>query len=206
MLLRFQKDKPVFVYDLETESLNLRSRNLPWQIAGAVMLNGKIEERFEHHIWWPQLKVGKDAARITRFDYQSYRSKAKDPEEVWDFYKKYFTKDYIISGHNILGFDVYITRNWLEKIGKFPGWNWIDNCVDTNCLAKAYMMDIGAEKPLIDWQYKLTSFRKRGVRTSLGAMCKHFDIEYDKDKAHDALYDIGVNCKLYNKLIWALNV
>ena len=114
--------------------------------------------------------------------------------------------DYIV-GHNVLGFDIYLILEYYKKMGK-DGSHLTDKVIDTYALAKAYKL--GSEKPfgasLIEFQYQLMSIRKRGLGGSLSAMGKDFEIEHDYSKLHDALVDLELNLKVWNKLKWVLNV
>ena len=44
------------------------------------------------------------------------------------------------------------------------------------------------------------------MKTSQIAMLKEFDIEFNKDKLHDAIYDVEMTLKLFHKLIWNIEV
>ena len=37
-------------------------------------------------------------------------------------------------------------------------------------------------------------------------MLKEFDIEFDKDRLHDAVYDVKMTLKLFHKLIWNIEI
>ena len=79
--------------------------------------------------------------------------------------------------------------------------------LDTNCLAKAYKM--GLKKPdenLTFWQCKLNNYIKRGMKTNQQALLKEFDVEFDSDKLHDAIYDVNMTLNIFHKLIWNIEV
>ena len=56
------------------------------------------------------------------------------------------------------------------------------------------------------WQYRMLYIRKKGVRTNLPALGKEYEIELDYDKLHDALVDLELNVKIWNKLKWQLEI
>ena len=56
------------------------------------------------------------------------------------------------------------------------------------------------------WQYKLNNYIKRGMKTKQETMLKEFDIEFEKDKLHDAIYDVEMTLKLFHKLIWNIEI
>jgi hypothetical protein len=56
------------------------------------------------------------------------------------------------------------------------------------------------------WQYKLNNYIKKGLKTSQMTMLKEFDIEFDRDRLHDAVYDVKMTLKLFHKLIWNIEI
>jgi DNA polymerase III epsilon subunit-like protein len=93
-------------------------------------------------------------------------------------------------------------------LGKNTDYSYVNRIVDTLCVAKAQHSDIKfkAGQSLINWQYRLTNFRKRGMKVSLKAMCKANEIEFDESKLHDALYDIKLNKQVFEKLVWQVEI
>ena len=84
-LLRFKKDTKYVLIDCETENLCLHStNNLPWQI-GMIKAEGekKVEEQDLWLTWDRDIDVSKDAARITHFNYDTYKERAKDAKNLF---------------------------------------------------------------------------------------------------------------------------
>ena len=111
--------------------------------------------------------------------------------------------------NDLLGFDMYLISEYYKKMGK-SAMHLVDKAIDTYCLAKAYKL--GLEKPsgasLIEYQYTLLNIWRKGLGGSLQAMGKNFEIEHDYSKLHDALVDLELNLKVWNKLkmqleLWA---
>ena len=208
-LLRFNKDKTFVFIDFETENLCLNFRNnIPWQMA---MIKVKGDKKFDEKDimieWDRKTNVSPEAARITRFSYEKYNSAKKPYDKVFKLMENWLEEaDYIV-GHNVLGFDIYFILEYYKKMGK-KATHLVEKVIDTYCLSKAYKL--GSEKPpetsLIQFQYQLLSVRKRGLGGSLKAMGENFDIEHDYTKLHDALVDLELNLKVWNKLKWALEV
>ncbi len=48
--------------------------------------------------------------------------------------------------------------------------------------------------------------RVKGVKTSLSAMAKHFDIKHEENKLHNALKDLELNIKIWNKLKMVMDI
>jgi len=46
----------------------------------------------------------------------------------------------------------------------------------------------------------------KGVKTNLTAMGKHYNIEHDYSKLHNALVDLQLNLKVWNKLKWEIEL
>ena len=208
-LLRFNiKNQKYIIWDLETESLNLCFANRPWQCSMILCEGHNILEKYDLFPLWEDIKLSSDAARITRFDKLSYISKSSDSLKCLDIIDSYlYDKDVMNVGHNILGFDVYVHNIWRKALGKKSDFSYIDRSIDTNCLAKAYRLQ---EKPDISnkkaWQYRMNSFHEKGIKTSLSAMCKEFNIDYNANEAHDGMYDCIRNRDIFIKLINSVEI
>ena len=87
--------------------------------------------------------------------------------------------------------------------------NWshlMTKIIDTNCIAKGVKLGVpyGPESDFLSYQYRMYHTRKRGLKTRLGGLGVEFNIEHDYDKLHDALVDLELNLKIWNKLKWQL--
>ena len=208
-LLRFDKDKTFTFIDFETENLCLNFRhNRPWQMA---MLKARGDSKFEEEDlmieWERELKVSPEAARITRFSDEKYKNRRQSYDTVFKTMEEWLEDaDYIV-GHNILGFDLYLILEFYKKMGK-NGTHLVDKVIDTYCLSKAYKL--GSQKPsessLIEYQYGLLNLHKRGLGGNLKAMGLNFEIKHNYEKLHDALVDLELNLKVWNKLKWQLEI
>ena len=209
-LLRFNNDQKYMVFDFETCNLNLASLdNKPWQLSFIVSERGKITEKNDYWLKWNDLKMSPEAARITGWTKRKYESRAEDPVKPLEHFEKYLYDDsYIKVAHNGLGFDVYIHGIYRELLGKKRDFSYLNNFLDTNCLAKAIKAEIEYDKNqnLLSWQYKMAQFRKKGLKTSLAQCCKDYDVSFDPKKLHDAMYDIEKNYEVFKKLIWNIEV
>ena len=206
-LLRFKTKQKYIVFDLETEGLNLRYSK-PWQLGFLIAEGTKVQKEYDLHIDFPDLNMSEDAKRITRFSQAVHDKKKKDKVKVLDFFDNFlYNPDYLIIGHNVLGYDVYIHNLWRLACGKSSDYSYMNRILDTNCLAKAYKM--GLKKPdenLTFWQCKLNNYIKRGMKTNQQALLKEFDVEFDSDKLHDAIYDVNMTLNIFHKLIWNIEV
>jgi len=200
------KDKRI-LFDTETENLNLQSTR-PWQIA---LLSNK--RSYYKNIQIPNLNVSVGAARVTRFDPIQHDRVAVPLKEVCDFLWPVFnSKDYLLIGHNVLGFDLYALRNLFRLVGKELDIQDVAYRMrDTLAYARAYYLQIEApsveaKDDFLAWQFQMLATFKRGMKTSLGAMCKELGVETDDTKAHDALYDAKINAQIYGKLCYSLDI
>ena len=121
-----------------------------------------------------------------------------------EFEKYIYDPKYKIVGHNILGFDVYIHGILRSLCGQEPDYSYVSRCIDTNCIARAIKNQIKLQEgdDFLSWQYKLLHHRTRGVKTNIKQLLKDYAIDFDEAKLHDALYDIEVNFKIFQKQLW----
>jgi len=209
-LLRFKNSQKYIVFDFETCNLNLcLDSNKPWQLGFVIGKGKKIIDKKDFYISWSDLKVSKEAAMVTGFSKSKYDKNKKPPKDVLSEFEKYiYNKDYLILGHNILGFDVYIHSIFRKLLNKEPDYSYLNRVIDTNCIARGIKNQISYSEndELIEWQYKLLHHRTKGVKTNLKQLCKDNDIDFDEKKLHDALYDVEKTFEVYNKLIWNIEI
>ena len=206
-LLRFNKNQRYVVFDTETEGLNL-IKSRPWQIAWLVAEGDKIISRTDRFIHWPSLNVSEGAARITGFSQKEYEKKSRSPNQVWEeFSKDLFDKNNIIIGQNLLGFDVYMVDIWRNGLSEPLDQEYISRIIDTKALATAIAKNIPyTSGDFINWQYRLLHYRERGLKTSQAFLLKHYGIDHDPKRLHDALYDIEMNFKIFQKQLFDLEL
>jgi len=209
-LLRFSKNKEIVFIDCETENLCLnRSHNLPWQVAMIKTMNGKNTDEKDFMISWErELHVGFMAAKITKFSPAKHKEKAVPHDQVFPTIKDWLDNaDYII-GHNILGFDIYLIKGMYEQAGESYD-HLMDKVLDTMCLMRGIKLNL-KHKPetesLLEYQYKLLHTKKKGLKTNLQAVAKEFKIEHDYTNLHNALVDLDLNLKVWNKLKWQIEI
>ena len=206
-LLRFNKNQRYVVFDTETEGLNLVTSR-PWQIAWLVAQGDKIISRTDRFIHWPSLNVSEGAARITGFSQKEYEKKSRPPNEVWEeFSQDLFDERNIIIGQNLLGFDVYMVDIWRKGLLEPLDQEYISRIMDTKALATAIAKNIPyTSGDFINWQYRLLHYRERGLKTSQAFLLKHYGIDHDPKRLHDALYDIEMNFKIFQKQLFDLEL
>lgn len=190
------------VFDTETEGLNLHSSKT-WQLSWIVCQGNRVIETHDKFIKHKELNIPEVVKKLTRFDWDSYNAKAESLISVWSKFEKYlFDPQYIVVGQNLLGFDVYMIAHLQRMLGQQPDYSYLPRIYDTRALAKAYREEL--EKPrgddLLSWQYKIINDRRLKAKVSQNQLLKFFDIDFEEEKLHDALYDIKMCYQVFLKL------
>jgi DNA polymerase III alpha subunit (gram-positive type) len=209
-LLRFSKNKTMVFIDCETENLCLHSsHNLPWQVAMIKIVNGKKVDEKDFLIKHDrEFHVSAAAARITRFNPTSHAKKAVDFHEIFPTIRDWLDNADYILGHNILGFDIYLIKGLYEKSG-LDYQHLMGKILDTMCLVRGVKVGVDYKpesESVLEYQYKLLHTRKKGLKTNLQAVAKEYNIEHDYEMLHNALVDLELNVKVWNKLVYQLNI
>ena len=80
--------------------------------------------------------------------------------------------------------------------------------IDTNCVAKGVKMGLSyaPNDDLLAYQYKMYHKKQKGLKTNLTALGKEFEIGHDYDNLHNAIVDLKLNLKIWNKLKWQIEI
>lgn len=208
-LLRFDKKKSFVFIDCETLNLCLSNiNNLPWQIA-MISVKGDFKQNEKNYYlrWNSDLKISDDAARITRYSQLTVDRLGLPPKDVFPTIKDWLGKcDYIV-GHNILNFDIYLLKDLYELMGE-DYTPIVNKIIDTNALARGikYSIPFKPKMNLLEYQYKMNHTIRKGVKTNLTALGKEYGIEHDYDNLHDAIVDLELNLKVWNKIKWQVEI
>lgn len=210
------KYKKFITIDAETSCLRLID-NKPWQFGFEVFDHSKTIDNKEYWIWWPDLKMSDGAAKITKFDWDTYERKANPkygaptsitPEAFLDILESYIlNEDYGVVHQNGLGFDTYII-GYLQKLirGK-ANYNFVKRSFDTMLCYRGLKMGLKPDVDnLIAWQYKiLHDINSRKIKANLKALSNEYGIEYDESQHHvNALWDVNQTTKIFNKMKYQL--
>ena len=208
-LLRYDKEKVFVFIDCETFNLCLNfQHNLPWQISMLKVKNGSIIASKDFYIKWDtHLKIGAEAARITRYSQKTMDTKGVDPLKIFPTIKDWLDNaDYII-GHNILGFDIYLIKGYYEyMIKKYH--HLMPKIIDTNSIVRGIRGDFRYQPDdnFLEYQYKAASKIMKGVKSNLAFVGKSYNIKHDYTKLHNALVDLELNLKIWEKLKWEIEI
>lgn len=194
--------------DFEAESLNLHYAR-PFQVSYAIADNKAIRETKTSFIWWDDLAVSEEAARITRFDYGEYKSRARPAAEVLaEFEAVIHDPSTEVIWQNGLWYDCHIHQNWRRGCGKPYDDSYLVRSMDlkslTQAMKKGWVPDISSPAAFLAWQYQAGEYRERGLKSSLENCAKEESIEYDPNALHDAEADIALMMKVFWKRLYQL--
>jgi lipopolysaccharide assembly outer membrane protein LptD (OstA) len=212
-LLRYNKTQEYITLDTETESLNTVYAK-PFQVSFSVWTLDGQKEFHDYFVWWENLRMSAGAAAITKFNYDEYKSKARDPKEILEIVESYLhNPKYKIAAQNFLGYDSMILNAWRRALGMKPIYDYLYQpfkTYDTIALSKAYKkqikLDTSSSNNFLAHQYRLIDYVEKGLKTSIGIMSKEFGIAVDESRLHTADYDIIQNVEIHKKLIWLLEI
>lgn len=206
-LLRFNSRQKYIIMDFETEGLSL-ALTKPWQLSWLVYEDNKIVKNEDHFLYWKDLNISADAARITRFDYNLWKEKAKDPATVLKEFESYiYNPDYLIVGANLFGFDLYVHNTMRRYLGLKSDFSYLDRVLDIQCIQKGIYLGLkSVPENRTAWQYQMYHYVKRGVKTSVKHLCGLYDIPYDEGMAHDAKYDNILCIQIFQKQIMTIDI
>lgn len=213
-LLRYNKNVTYALFDAETFNLCLSfHQNRVWQ-AGVLKVKGeKVLESHDIRIstYWPDaphLKVGEGAAIVTRFNQIQHDKVAIDQKEAfYKFWPLLKEVDYIIM-HNGLKFDLYLLRDYARYMGE--DWKFlVPKIIDTKSLAQGLKMNIlynPQKDNFLEYQYRMANIVAHGVKTRLSLLAKEYGIEVDENRLHEALYDLTINLKVWDKMKYQVEI
>jgi DNA polymerase III alpha subunit (gram-positive type) len=210
-LLRFDKEKEIVLFDFESYNLFLNPQNnKAWELAMMRVKGDKIIDQKSWILLWDygeNLKCGDGARFITGYTEEREANEGIPAEQVFPTIMEWMDNADILMGHNILGFDMYLTRWIYRHFGK--SWrHLIPKCIDTNCLAKGIALDIQPSEgeDLFTYQMKLYHKRQKGLKTGIDALLKQLNIEFDASRRHQALYDIELNKMIWDRLKYNIEI
>jgi hypothetical protein len=69
-----------------------------------------------------------------------------------------------------------------------------------------YNIPYKKDENLLEYQYKIYHTKRKDVKSSLTFLGKENNIEHDYEKLHDAINDLDLNLKVWNKLKWQIEI
>jgi len=188
----------LFIFDIETTGTHSKIHGIH-QLAGKIIVDGKCAEQFNWNVQpFPGQEITEDALMIGKIKREVFRDYNK-PKEIYKklldmlgiYCNKYDKNDkYYLVGFNNAAFDNAFFREFFNRNNDlyFGSWFW-SNPIDVYILAGIVLMNDRAE---------MLNFTLNSVAEKLG-------IAVNKEKLHDAMYDIELTYQVYLKCMERLN-
>jgi DNA polymerase III alpha subunit (gram-positive type) len=194
-LLRYNFKQKYVVFDFETNSLNLASPNinLPWNL-GYGMFSGKRNvKNNEILLRWENYYISETVAKINGFDRQIYDKFSVEPTEPLLKFNEFLNREDIYSiTANGFSFDIYVNNLALRKLNLRENFDYLRRLICIQNLFKADYLKVKLPKiGTDDWiaiNFALTNYYEPKLKSSLGALCKKYEVQYDETKHHKAQY------------------
>ncbi len=209
-LLRFKNNLKYIVLDVESESLNLASSR-PWEISWLVVENNRVIFEYQKFPFIHDLNVSKGAAEVTGFNYETYKRRSEDANEVYTLLKRYlYDEEYLIVGLNLLFFDIYQIKNFQLYLREKPDYSYVKRIYDCLALGRAFKTTTrfpSEKSQILPFMYRMCGLRKKGLKANLAQLSKDFDIkEFSEDHHHEGLFDVKITNSIFQKLINVMDV
>ena len=74
--------------------------------------------------------------------------------------------------------------------------------LDTNFIAKGAIMGLeyDPKESFMEYQFRMYHTRKKGVKTNLKQLLKDYEIPFEENRLHEAIYDLERNLDVWNRL------
>ena len=183
----------ILFYDIETTGTRFWKNGIH-QLSGAVVIDGEVKETFDFRVRPnPNAIIEQEAldvAGVTKEQIMQYEPMDVVYKKFVELLGKYVDKfkrndKFYLAGYNNAPFDNQFLRAWfVQNNDKFFGsWFW-SNSIDVMVMATQY---------LIDKRPEMENFK-------LSTVAKYCGIDVEAESLHDALYDITLTMKIYDKV------
>lgn len=183
----------ILFYDLETTGTRFWKNGIH-QIAGMIVIDGEIKEKFNYHVCPnPTALIEPEAlkvAGVTEDQVLLYPPMLEVYSTLIKLLSKYVDKfnkqdKFFLAGYNNSSFDDQFLRAFFTQCRDeyFGSWFWVGS-IDVMVLS----LDL-----LKSSRHKMFDFKLKTVAQYLG-------INVEKEKLHEALYDIELTKKIYDKI------
>ncbi len=135
---KFIMDNSIVVFDLETTGLNPEECEIT-EIGAVKIDHGEITERF-----WsfakPKNRIPYEVEKITNITNEMVANAPRIEDVIYDFYE--WSRGAVISGYNIIGFDM----KFLKKVADRIGVRFDNEVIDTYIVARQSSVKVGNYK------------------------------------------------------------
>lgn len=213
-LLRYDEKQKYLIWDVESCSLNLGlPNNKVWQLSFIICNKNKILDEYNFFPWWENIQVSRDAARITRFNFENYKRNSSDPAESLKKFESFlYDPEFLSVGHNHYNFDFYLHNLYRKNLGLNSDYSYIYNgsgAIDTNAVARAIKTNVKIPEnkmSRISMMWKLSSLRQKGLKTSILQLLKDENIPYDENELHDGIVDCRKNYEIFKRQLFQVEI
>ncbi len=119
----FIMSNTIVVFDIETTGLDPESCEIT-ELGAVKIVNGQVKEKFQTFVK-PQKPIPPEVTELTHITNAMVAHAPSIDDVIVDFYN--YTRGCIISGHNVIGFDM----KFIKKAGAARGLNFDNNMIDT---------------------------------------------------------------------------
>lgn len=192
-------EKKLITLDLETTGIS-KEKSAIIQIAGIIQIGEEVKEKFNFRVKpFSHKTISMEALSVTGVapeDLNGFPEPGIVYKEFTKMLGKYVDKfnkkdKFHMIGYNCQSFDSdFLRQFFIDNSDRYYGsWFW-PATLDVMVLAADALVDIRGEMP----------------NFQLHTVAKEFGIKVDEDKLHDAMYDIELTKKVYDKIKRGQNV
>lgn len=123
-----------------SHQINIPNSNKVWQISWIETQGNRVLEEHDYYVDVPNLNLSDEVAKLTHFDYAKYNRLKQPAKKVFDIFTKYlYDPQYIVIGHNLLNFDIFMFDILAEQAGERINYSkFLERVYDTRPLAQAH--------------------------------------------------------------------
>jgi DNA polymerase-3 subunit epsilon len=180
-------------YDIETTGVRFWKNGIH-QLSGAIVIDGEIKKTFDFRVRPNEKAIieqeALNVAGVSKEQILAYPPMneiyAKFVKMLGDYVDKFDRNDkFYLAGYNNAPFDNQFLRAWFVQNGDqyFGSWFW-SNSIDVMVLATQYLLERRAS---------MENFK-------LSTVAKECGVDVEAESLHDALYDITLTMKVYEKV------
>ena len=103
-----------------------------------------------------------------------------------------------------------MVKNLQKRLGEKVDYSYLNRSIDTKALAMAALKGLKFDPSMatnfLAWQFRMASIVEKGLKTGQETLLKRYGIEYEKDRLHEGVYDVECLGKIFQKMLWDIEV